>query len=342
VNFQIAEDQQWMERALAQAEHSVGVSSPNPAVGCVLVKDGRLIGEGFHIYEEKDHAEIAALKAATDSPRGATAYVTLEPCSHSGRTGPCCDALIAAELKRVVVATGDPNPQVRGRGLEKMRAAGIEVAIGPGQKKARRLNEGFARWIQTGRPFVTLKAAVSLDGRIAPASEHRDSREPWWITGPLARAEVQQMRHGCDAVLTGVDTVIADDSLLTDRSGLPRRRPLLRIVLDSKLRMPPNSKLLEHVADDVLIFTTSKNEERKKKLESSGAKIKILSSPGNQVPLDEVFGFLGRNQILSVMTEAGARLNTALLGQGYVDWLRLFMAPFLVCSLGVPVFFGWE
>lgn len=334
------EDEKWMELALAQAELSVGVSSPNPAVGCVLVKDGKLIGEGYHLYEQKDHAEIAALKAATESPHGSTAYVTLEPCSHTGRTGPCCDALIAAEVRRVVVATGDPNPQVRGRGIEKMQAEGIEVEIGTGQKQAQRLNEGFARWIQTGRPFVTLKAAVSLDGRIAPAEEHRDSREPWWITGEKARAEVQQMRHASDAVLTGVDTILADDSLLTDRSGLPRRRPLLRIVLDSNLRIPPDSKLFEYVADDVLIFTTSRNEERRRKLEARGARIETLSSPGNRVPLDEVFAYLGSNQILTVMTETGARLNSAMLGQGYVDRLRLFMGPLLLGDRGLPVFEG--
>lgn len=340
MNPENPEDEKWMALALAQAELSVGVSSPNPAVGCVLVKEGKLIGEGYHIYEQKDHAEIAALKAATESPHGATAYVTLEPCSHTGRTGPCCDALIAAEVKRVVVATGDPNPQVCGRGIEKMKAAGIEVEVGAGRKHAQHLNEGFARWIQTRRPFVTLKAAVSLDGRIAPAEEHRDSREPWWITGEKARAEVQQMRHASDAVLTGVDTILADDSLLTDRSGLLRRRPLLRIVLDSNLRTPPDSKLFEHVADDVLIFTTSRNEERQKKLEARGARIETLSSPGNRVPLDEVFAYLGSKEILTVMTETGARLNSALLGQGYVDRLRLFMGPLLLGNRGLPVFEG--
>lgn len=331
-------DHRWMDRALSLAEQSVGLSSPNPAVGCVLVKDGRLIGEGFHRYEQKDHAEIAALKAATESPLGATAYVTLEPCSHTGRTGPCSIALIEAGVTRVVVATGDPNPQVRGQGLEKLRAGGIEVMVGIGQEKARRLNEGFARWIQTGRPFVTLKAAITLDGRIAPASKQRSAREPWWITGAEVRSEVQKMRHANDAILTGVDTVIADDPLLTDRSGLPRRRPLKRIVLDSQLRVPPGSKILRDAANPTTIFTTSKDRGLIQLLEPFGAEIVPVSGIEGRVSLDEVLASLGRNQILSVLVEAGTRLNTALLAGGYVDRLTLFIAPMLLGSDALPVF----
>jgi diaminohydroxyphosphoribosylaminopyrimidine deaminase / 5-amino-6-(5-phosphoribosylamino)uracil reductase len=327
-----------MERALKMAQQSVGVSSPNPAVGCVLVKNGNLIGEGFHIYEQKDHAEIAALKAATDSPQGATAYVTLEPCSHTGRTGPCSEALIKAGIRRVVTATGDPNPLVHGQGFEKMRAAGIEVAIGIGQERARQLNDGFARWIQAGIPFVTLKTAMTLDGRIAPATAQRTTREPWWITGEDARVAVQAMRHGNDAILTGVDTVIADDPLLTDRSGLPRHKPLRRIVLDSHLRIPSTSKILENVSNNVTIFTTtSSDEKRKQALEARGVEVVTLSPMNGHVSLEGVFAHLGRNKILSVLIEAGTRLNTALLRGGYIDRLRLFIAPMFLGSGSTPV-----
>lgn len=338
VNNTSSEDYRWMERALTLAEQSVGVSSPNPAVGCVLIKNGTLIGEGFHQYALKDHAEIAALKAATDSPRGATAYVTLEPCSHTGRTGPCSTALVEAGVQRVVVATGDPNPQVRGQGFERLRNAGIEVLTGIKQDEARRLNEGFARWIQTGRPFVTLKAAITLDGRIAPASTQRSARETWWITGAESRAEVQKMRHTNDAILTGVDTVLADDPLLTDRSGLPRRRPLKRIVLDSQLRTPPASKLLQNSANPATIFTTCKDRARIQMLEPFGAEVITMPSAEGRVSLDEVFAYLGKNQILSVLVEAGTRLNTALLAGGFVDRMRLFVAPILLGGDAVPVF----
>ncbi len=338
MNAQITEDQRWMERALRLAEQSVGRSSPNPSVGCVLVKENRLIGEGFHVYERKDHAEIVALKTATESSRGATAYVTLEPCSHTGRTGPCSNALIEAGVQRVVVATGDPNPQVRGRGLERLRAAGIAVEVGTGQKQAQRINDGFARWIQTGLPFVTLKAAITLDGRIAPASIQRTTREPWWITGSEARSQVQTMRHANDAILTGVDTVIADNPLLTDRSGLPRRRLLKRIVLDSQLRIPLASKLLRNADGNVTIFTTISDPEQKRALEAQGAEVITLAAVNGHVSVEEVFAHLGRNQILSVLVEAGTRLNTALLDGGHIDRLQLFVGPMFLGSEAVPVF----
>jgi diaminohydroxyphosphoribosylaminopyrimidine deaminase/5-amino-6-(5-phosphoribosylamino)uracil reductase len=231
-------DEQWMERALRQAERSVGLASPNPAVGCVLVRDGALVGEGFHEYDRRDHAEIVALRQAGPLAQGATAYVTLEPCTHQGRTGPCADALIAAGVARVVVATADPNPVVHGKGLARLRAAGVEVTSGVLEEPARRINDGFAKIVTSFLPFVTMKVAATLDGRIAPAD--RSVRGHFWISGEEARTEVHRMRHAADALMVGVGTIIADDPLLTDRSDLPRRRQLLRVVLDSTLHWTHN------------------------------------------------------------------------------------------------------
>lgn len=340
MNNKNVEDYRWMERALDLAEQAIGLTSPNPSVGCVLVKDSQLIGEGFHNYELKDHAEIAALKNATESPRGATAYVTLEPCSHTGRTGPCSMALIEAGVQRVVAATADPNPLVRGQGFEQLRAAGIDVAIGIGQIPARRINESFARWIQAGKPFVTLKTATSLDGRIAPPASQRSECEPWWITGAEARGEVQRMRHAHDAILTGINTILADDPQLTDRSGLPRRTPLKRIVLDSNLRIPLTSQLLQDPTNPVLIFTTSTDEAQIHKLQDLKAEVITLESSGGRVSLKEVFAHLGDKQILSVMAETGSKLNTALLTEGYVDRLRMFIAPLFLGNDALPAFEG--
>ena len=334
-------DLQWMARALEQAARSVGVSSPNPAVGCVLVQsDGSLLGEGFHAYDKFDHAEIVALKQAGEKARGATAYVTLEPCSHQGRTGPCANALIAAGVSRVVVATGDPNPAVNGQGIARLRAAGISVATDVLQSEARALNDGFAKYIQTKLPFVTLKAGVSLDGRIAPAPGSVPAGEPHYITSEASRTVVQQMRHASDALITGVDTVIADDPLLTDRSALPRRRPLLRVVLDSSLRLPVESKLVRSAKDDLLIFHASADSDRARALEALGVRLERVEAEAgsHQVSLKAVLKRLGELQVLHVMLEAGSRLNSAALASHLVDKLCLFYAPVFLGSTCVPLF----
>ena len=334
-------DHQWMARALEQAARSVGVSSPNPAVGCVLVQsDGSVAGEGFHAYDKFDHAEIVALKQAGKKARGATAYVTLEPCSHQGRTGPCANALIAAGVSRVVVATGDPNPAVNGQGIARLLAAGISVRTDVLHSEARALNDGFAKYIQTKLPFVTLKAGVSLDGRIAPAPGSVPAGEPHYITSEASRAVVQQMRHASDALITGVDTVIADDPLLTDRSGLPRRRPLLRVVLDSSLRLPVESKLVRSAKDDLLIFHTSAASDRAHTLEALGVRLeRVEAEAGSQhLSLKAVLKRLGELQVLHVMLEAGSRLNSAAFALDLVDKLCLFYAPVFLGSAGVPLF----
>jgi diaminohydroxyphosphoribosylaminopyrimidine deaminase/5-amino-6-(5-phosphoribosylamino)uracil reductase len=328
-------DQQWMERALKQAEQSVGLASPNPAVGCVLVRDDRPVGEGFHVYDQRDHAEIVALKQAGPLARGATAYVTLEPCTHHGRTGPCADALLAAGITRVVAATADPNPVVRGKGIARLRAAGVEVSSGAGEDRARRLNDGFAKFITTGLPFVTMKVAATLDGRIAPA--RRPAAAPYWITGEQARAEVHRMRHAADALVAGVGTILADDPLLTDRSHLPRRRRLLRVVLDSKLRTPLDSQLVKTADQDVLIFFSDAGETAQKELASRGVRLLQIAGDGAHVALSEVMARLAEMQITSLLLEGGAEVHTTALNQGLVDKLMLFYAPRFLGEKAMPM-----
>ena len=335
-----------MQRALELARRGIGVSSPNPAVGCVILDSaGQLAGEGWHEYDLLDHAEVVALKAAGERAHGGTAYVTLEPCNHTGRTGPCTEALIAAGLKRVVAATLDPNPAVAGHGLDRLRAAGIEVALGVCQTEARRLNEGFARWSQHHQPLVLMKVAMTLDGRIAPPPGEHQLHAPYWITNEAARAAVQPLRHQADAALTGVDTVLADDPLLTDRSGLRRRRPLLRIVLDSALRMPLDSKMVASgmvatAQNDLVVFTVSSDESRANELRQRGVRVEVLPAEAGRVPLGKVLDKLGEEGILTLLVETGTRLNTALLAAGLVDRVHFFISPQIMGSDAVPAFKG--
>ena len=352
-------DLYWMRRALDLATRGIGLCSPNPVIGCVVLdRAGQVVGEGWHEYDLVDHAEVVALREAKQHAgerlRGGTAYVTLEPCNHIGRTPPCTGALIDAGLARVVAATIDPNPNVAGNGAERLRAAGMEVTVGVCEAAARRLNEGFARWIQHKRPFVLMKVAMSLDGRIAPPEGMHAAREPYWITSEAARAAVQTLRWQADAAMVGVDTVAADDPLLTDRSGLRRRRPLERIVLDSALRMPLDSKMVATAQNDLLIYTVSTDEGRAKELRRRGVRVEVLtadgaspgersSSPGSQagrVPLGKVLDRLGEEGILTLLTETGTRLNTAFLAGGLVDRMHLFVSPQIMGSDAVPAFRG--
>ncbi len=331
-----------MQRALELARRGIGVTSPNPAVGCVILDcAGQMVGEGWHEYDRLDHAEIAALKnAGEDRVRGGTAYVTLEPCSIQGRTPPCTDALIRAGVARVVAATIDPNPAVAGNGFKALRDAGIEVAVGVCQAEARRLNEGFARWIQHQRPFVLMKVAMTLDARIAPPPGHQTPHAPYWITSEVARAAVQPLRWAADATMVGVDTVLADDPWMTDRSGERRRRPLQRIVLDSALRMPLDSKLVATAQNDVIVFTVSNDQGRIRELTTRGVRVEILPADAGRVPLDRVLLKLGEEGVLTLLTETGTRLNTAFLAAGLVDRLHLFVSPQIMGSDAVPAFRG--
>jgi len=331
----IAADAVFMDRALELAARGVALASPNPLVGAVLVRNGRVVGEGFHTYDGKRHAEIVALDAAGESARGATLYVNLEPCCHTGRTGPCTQALIAAGVSRVVAAMADPNPAVAGHGFQQLRAAGIEVSVGLREAEARRLNEAFARWIVSREPLVTLKSALTLDGQLvlhsAKKGTLKGARVPLkdrWISSPESRAEVQLMRHASDALLTGIGTVLTDDPLLTDRTGLPRRRKLLRVVMDSRLRLPLRSKLVRSADSDVLVFTRAKEDSPKARaLHSAGVEVVRLAGRGSKPALSEAIAELGRREMTSLLLEAGAILNSAALAAEIVDKMRVFLAP---------------
>ena len=328
-------DGHWMERALRLAQQSVGLASPNPAVGCVLLHGEQVVGEGFHAYDQRDHAEIVALKQAGVRAQGATAYVTLEPCSHHGRTGPCADALLAAGVARVVVATVDPNPLVSGAGIARLRAAGVPVDIGVLQQAARELNDGFARHIASGLPLVTMKVAATLDGRIGRAQQA--AGVTYWITGDQARAEVHRMRHAADALMIGVGTILADDPLLTDRSGQPRRRPLLRIVLDSTLRTPLDSQLVRTAREDVVLFFNHASAASQQALIERGVRLLQVPRDSEGLQLPEVLQSMHAMQLTNLMVEGGAKLYTSLLNQDLVDKLVLFYAPAFLGQAGLPM-----
>jgi diaminohydroxyphosphoribosylaminopyrimidine deaminase/5-amino-6-(5-phosphoribosylamino)uracil reductase len=355
-----------MRQALDLAVRGIAVASPNPCVGAVLVSaDDEVVGTGFHTYEGRKHAEAIALERAGERARDATLYINLEPCSHYGRTAPCCDVLIAAGVRRVVAAMRDPNPLVSGQGFAKLQAANIEVSVGLMEPEARKLNEAFARYIRYKVPFVTLKAAMTLDGKIAPPPG--DSATPsalgsltasgGWITSEAARAYVHEMRHASDAILVGVGTVIADDPLLTDRTGLPRRRPLQRVVLDSRLRLPLDSRVVKTAAEDLLVFCCFAEENKRRELESRGVRVEQVSMhqpvpdgtilfpgavPSNGRPdLDRVMAKLGEEETTSVLIEGGALVNWAALSANIVDKVFFFYAPKILAGTGsVPIATG--
>jgi diaminohydroxyphosphoribosylaminopyrimidine deaminase/5-amino-6-(5-phosphoribosylamino)uracil reductase len=335
----VAADAVFMDRALELAARGVALTSPNPMVGAVLVRKGKIVGEGFHTYEGVRHAEIVALETAGEDARGATLYINLEPCCHMGRTGPCTNALISAGVERVVVAMMDMNPAVAGRGFKHLRAAGIEVITGLREEEARRLNETFAQWIITRRPLVTLKSALTLDGQLVlpnPRGSRRPPLKGRWISSPESRAEVQRMRHVSDVLLTGIGTVLVDDPLLTDRSGLPRRRKLLRVVMDSRLRLPLRSKLVRSADGDLLVFTRAREDSPKARaLRRAGVEVVRIAARGARPGLRAVIAELGRREILSVLLEAGATLNSAALAAGIVDKMRVFLAPKIAGFKGV-------
>lgn len=333
-----------MQHALTLARKGLGLASPNPMVGCVIVREGQIVGEGFHQYDWRDHAEIVALKTAGEKARGATLYVTLEPCNHIGRTGPCTEAIIAAGIQRVVSAMEDPNRQVSGTGFRRLREAGIEVFTGVGEQEAQHLNEAFAWSIRKKMPFVTLKAGLTLDGQLALATSARKKAKysgkrsrAEWITSEESRAEVHRMRHASDALLTGIGTILADNPLLTDRSGLPRRRRLLRVVLDAKLKMTRAFRIAKTCDDDLLVFTgESLKSVKAKKLQNAGVELAAAKTRDGRIDLPSVLAELERRQILSVLLEAGSHVNGAALLAGIVNKLFLFYAPKFAGGTSVP------
>src|SRR5208283_5270572 len=347
-------DEQHMRRALELARAGIGLVSPNPAVGAVVVDaSGREVGAGTHTYDAVKHAEVLALEQAGDAARGGTLYLNLEPCSHQGRTGPCADAVIAAGIGHVICSMEDPNPRVAGRGFAKLRASGISVQIGLFEAEARKLNESFAKYIRLGKPLVTLKSAMTLDGKIAdamkPGTEHspearcatpasEGARSGYhWITGEVARAHVQQLRHQNDAILAGVGTVMADDPLLTDRSGLPRRRKLLRVIMDSYLRIPPASRVIQTAENDVLVLCSSADDEARRALEAKGIRVQQISSAKDGRPdFAAIVQTLGELEITSLLIEGGALVNGAALASGEVDKLFLYYAPKIFGHGAVP------
>lgn len=335
-------DIEYLHQALELARRGAGRVSPGALVGAVVVKHGRVLGEGFYRYDLGKHAEVLAIEKAGSKARGATLYLNLEPCSHFGRTPPCSDFVIQSGIQRVVCSMRDPNALVAGRGFRKLRSAGIQVDVGLLEAEARRLNEAFLKFITTKQPFVTLKTAMTLDGKIASARQRRGSIT--WITSEASRARAHELRHAQDAILVGVNTILKDDPLLTDRSRLPRRRKLLRVVLDSKLRTPLRSKLVETASGDVLLFCSSTASIGKRRLlEKKGVTVVIVGPHNEQLPWTKMLLELETREIQSVMIEGGAKTNSSAFKAGIIDKFHFFIAPkVLGGGQHVPVFDGVE
>jgi diaminohydroxyphosphoribosylaminopyrimidine deaminase/5-amino-6-(5-phosphoribosylamino)uracil reductase len=328
-------DIQFTKRALELAAQGIGQVSPSPLVGCVIVTDkGKVVGEGFYIYDNIKHAEVIALEQAGEKARGATAYISLEPHAHHGRTPPCTDALINAGIKRVVCPIEDPNPLVSGKGFQVLREAGLQVDVGLMEKEADRLNEKYNCFFQKQRPFVHLKMASSLDGKIATRAG--DSR---WITGEASLNRVHEMRHEYDAILIGSGTAITDDPLLTDRSGKTRRRKLVRVVLDSRLRLPLESQLAQ-TADEIptIVFTDSQDREKIEALQKQN--VEIVFEPSGGRDLNYVFRNLCKRDLQSVFVEGGAQITGAFLDAGMIDKVSFFIAPMLIGGKDSPTAIG--
>lgn len=323
-------DNDYIAQTLQLAAQGAALVSPNPLVGSVVVSEGRVVGRGFHRYEELKHAEVWALEEAGSLARGSTVYINLEPCSHQGegkRTPPCVQALISAGVSRVVASMVDPNPRVNGRGFDQLRESGIEVTIGIAETEARRLNEIYTKYVTSGLPFVHLKTACSLDGRIATRTG--DSQ---WVTGEEARFASQSLRHRYDAILIGIGTVIADDPLLTDRTGNPRRRPLARVVLDSGLRIPVESNLIRTARDHPLIVFTSENPDPDKRLSIEAAGAEVVEAPitGSSLDLRAVLAELSRRHLTSLIVEGGSMVAGSFIEQRLIDKATFFIAPRII------------
>jgi diaminohydroxyphosphoribosylaminopyrimidine deaminase/5-amino-6-(5-phosphoribosylamino)uracil reductase len=326
-------DEQFMRRTLELARQGCGWTNPNPLVGTVIVKEGRIVGEGYHERFGGPHAEICALNAAGEQAQGGDLYVNLEPCIHWGKTPPCVERIIAAGIKRVVLATRDPNPLVDGRGAAELRKAGVEVREGILEKEARKLNELFFKFITCGRPFVALKLAISLDGKIA--TKTGDSR---WISNNRSRELAHQLRNRYSAVLVGIKTVLKDDPQLTARLGTVRTKDPLRVILDSRGRIPLGAKVLNPSSEEpTLVATTEKMpQEKERALVERGACVWRLSAADGRVNLDELLRRLGERGIDGLLVEGGANVAAAFLEAGLIDKVILFIAPRIVGGQEAP------
>src|ERR1700742_367757 len=344
------QDEHYMRQALDLARQGAALTSPGARVGAVIVDSkGQVAGNGFYTYDGIKHAEILALEQANEKARGGTIYLNLEPHCHQGRTPPCTDALIAAGIARVVAAMADPNPKVAGKGFAQLRAAGITVETGLFENEARRINEAFAKYILTHRPLVTLKSGMTLDGKIAGprgGSVNAPIAADRWVTSEESRKHAQSLRHESDALLVGAGTITADDPLLTDRTGLPRRRPLQRVVLDSRLRCPLDSQLVKTAQNDVLIFCSFAEEKKRQALEERGVRVEQipLGSGANDGRPDfrEITQRLGKLEITSLLIEGGALVNWAALAANVVDKVFLYYAPKILGGTASIPFAGGE
>jgi diaminohydroxyphosphoribosylaminopyrimidine deaminase/5-amino-6-(5-phosphoribosylamino)uracil reductase len=321
-----AEDRRWLRETVGLARTGEALASPNPLVGAVALDPaGAKVGEGRYTYVGRKHAEVLALEQAGGLARGGTLYVSLEPCSIHGRTPPCVDAILHAGVTRVVAAARDKNPAINGSGLERLRQAGVRVDEAEGElaAEAKKLNEPFFHYARTRRPLVTLKSASTLDGKIAAPDDNTG-----WITSETARLHVQGVRHRHDAIMTGIGTVQADNCRLTDRSGLPRRRALLRIVADSLLRLPIDSRIVESFEDDLVVATTSAASAKRRNLFAKRRiPVQVFDSPTARVDLGGLLDWLGERGIVSLMIEGGAKLNWAILETGIADKVLIYYAP---------------
>jgi len=338
-------DEHFLRQALDLARRGIGLTSPNPNVGAVIVDEhGEVVGTGTHTYEGVKHAELLALEQAGSKARSATLYINLEPCSHQGRTAPCADALIAAGIRRVVAGIVDPNPLVAGQGFARLRRAGVIVASGLLAEECMRVNDAFANYIRRRKPLVTLKTAMTLDGKIAPppgASENPTalgvaSVSGGWITSEVARAHVQELRHQNDAIMVGVGTIIADDPLLTDRSGLARRRPLMRVIVDSRLRLPLESRLVQSGQNDILVVCSLAEEKRKQTLHDHGIRVEQIpaATADGRPNMVSLVSLLGEMEMTNLLIEGGAMINWAALHSDIVDKIFFYYAPKILAGSG--------
>ncbi len=332
-------DRTYMRRALELAGRARGRTSPNPMVGAVLVRDGAVLGEGFHAFAGSAHAELEAIREAEGDAAGATLYVSLEPCCHYGRTPPCTERIVKAGIRRVVAACEDPNPAVNGKGFAALRASGVTVEVGLLAEEAARLNEAFFTFVRTGRPFVILKVAASLDGKISTRTG--DSR---WITGESARQHVHHIRNEVDAVLVGIGTILRDDPLLTTRLGTPDQRDPTRVIVDNLARLPLRAKVINRASTAPTILASSEMAPRSRleALEREGVQVLVVPGSRRRVSLANLMEALGKYGFLSLMIEGGAEINASALQEGVVDKVLFFLAPMLVGGKSTPTAVGGE